>query len=97
MVAGQSITLTRVGQLLTLDWGSVFSYLPDVPVVYSAVVGTQDGYTDVLDLDYSSGHKHEITIPSQTLLTSNPTELFIKITCTDITGLSTVYQTTYKL
>jgi len=94
---GNAIVTTRDRQTLTLDWSGVFNHLPDVPVAYSVVVGTLDGYTDVLDLSYTSGHMRDVIIPTDTLLTLNPTELFIKVTCTDITGLSTMYETTYKL
>jgi len=94
---GNAIVTSRDGQTLRLDWGGVFNHLPDVPVAYSVVVGTLDGYTDVLDLSYTSGHTHHVIIPTVTLLTSNPTELFIQVTCTDVTGLSTVYKTSYTV
>ena len=94
---GNAIVTTRDGQKLTLDWGGVINHLPDVPVAYSVVVGTLDGYTDVLDLSYTSGHTHDVIVPTETLLTPNPTELFVKVTCTDVTGLSTLFETTYKL
>ena len=94
---GNAIVTTRDGQTLRLDWGGVFNLLPDVPVAYSVVVGTLDGYTDVLDLSYTSGHTHHVIIPTETLITTNPTELFIKVTCIDLIGLSTVYETSYKL
>jgi len=97
MFTGNAIVTTRDGQTLGLDWGSVFNHLPDVPVAYSVVVGTLDGYTDVLDISYTSGHTHDVIVPTETLLTPNPTELFIKVRCTAVTGLSTVYETTFKL
>jgi len=97
MFTGNAVSTTRDGQTLRLDWGGVFNHLPDVPVAYSVVVGTLDGSTDVLDLSYTSGFSHVVTVPMTTLLTPNPTELFIKITCTDGTGLATVYATTYKI
>jgi len=97
MFTGNAIVTTRDGQTLRLDWGGVFNHLPGVPVAYSVVVGTLDGYTDVLDLRYTSGHAHDVIVPTETLLTPTPTELFIKVRCTAVTGLSTVYETTFKL
>jgi len=97
MLTGNAVVTTRDGQTLRLDWGGVFNHLPDVPVAYSVVVGTLDGYTDVLDLSFTSGHTHDVIVPTETLLTPNPTNLFIKVTCTDINGLATVYATTYTL
>jgi len=97
MSTGNAVVTTRDGQTLRLDWKGVFNYLPNVPVAYSVVVGTFDGYTDVLDISYTSGHTHDIIVPTETLLTPNPSKLFIKITCTEVTGLATVYATTYTL
>jgi len=94
---GIAIATTRVGQTLKLDWGDAFHLTQDVPVAYSVVIGTLNGYSDVLDLDYTSGHEYDVSIPSETLMTANPTELFIKIKCIDVTGLSTVLETVYKL
>jgi len=97
MFSGNAVVTTRDGQTLKLDWGGVFNHLPDVPLAYSVVVGTLDGYTDVLDLSYTSGHTHDVIVPTETLLTPNPTKLFIKVRCTDVIGLSTVYETTYTI
>ncbi|KAH3708717.1 hypothetical protein DPMN_068176 [Dreissena polymorpha] len=68
-----------------------------VPIHYSLVVGSRDGFSDIADVSYTRDHVYDVIVPSSTLDSPNLNELYIKVTCTYSTGLFTTYSTSYKL
>jgi hypothetical protein len=80
-----------------MNWDGVFETADGVPLSYSVVVGTKPGVTDILDLNYTSGDMINVEIPRSTIITPNPTEVFIQITCIYATGLRTTYLTIFKM
>ncbi|XP_052789886.1 uncharacterized protein LOC128224179 [Mya arenaria] len=96
-LSGSPMFVTRNEHLIHIDWEQAFDTLPEIPVVYSLVVGSREGFTDILDIAYYSGHTYDIVAPSSTLISPKITELFFTITCTYPTGMSSVYRTIFTL
>ncbi|WAR31728.1 hypothetical protein MAR_034270 [Mya arenaria] len=96
-LSGSPILVTRNEHLIHIDWEQAFDTLPEIPVVCSLVVGSGEGFTDILDINYYTGHTYDIVAPSSTLISPKITELFFTIACTYPTGMSSVYRTIFTL
>ncbi|WAR31809.1 hypothetical protein MAR_034351 [Mya arenaria] len=55
-LSGTPMLISQKGNIIHIDWEQAFDTLPEIPVVYSLVVGSKDGFTDILDLSYYTGH-----------------------------------------
>ncbi|XP_052790278.1 uncharacterized protein LOC128224473 isoform X2 [Mya arenaria] len=96
-LSGIPMLVTRNEHIIHIDWGQAFDTLPEIPVVYSLVVGSKEEFTDVLDISYYTGHTYDIVAPSSTLISPNIKELFFTITCVYPTGISSVYRTIFTM
>ncbi|WAQ98195.1 hypothetical protein MAR_022568, partial [Mya arenaria] len=75
-LSGNPMLVSRNGHIIHIDWKPAFFTIPDFPVVYSLIVGSRKGFTDILDINYYTGHTYDIAAPSSTLISPNITELF---------------------
>ncbi|WAR31817.1 hypothetical protein MAR_034359 [Mya arenaria] len=94
---GSPMFVTRNEHLIHIDGEQAFDTLPEIPVVYSLVVGSREGFTDILDINYYTGNTYDIVASSSTLISPKITELFFTITCTYPTRMSSVYKTIFTL
>ncbi|KAH3708854.1 hypothetical protein DPMN_068313 [Dreissena polymorpha] len=97
VLTGQPVSAVFKQGQLTLDWNNVFNIISGIPHHYSLVVGSRDGFSDVVDVSYTRDHLYDVSVPASTLVSSDLNELFVKITCTYNTGLFSIYSTTYKV
>ncbi|WAR31804.1 hypothetical protein MAR_034346 [Mya arenaria] len=96
-LSGIPMLASRNEHIIHIDWEQAFDTLPKIPVVYSLVVGSKDGFTDILDLSYYTGNTYDIVAPSSTIISPKISELFFSITCTYPTGISSVYRTIFTM
>ncbi|KAH3708873.1 uncharacterized protein LOC127857111 [Dreissena polymorpha] len=96
-LSGQPATAVIRQGKLTLDWGNVFNTISGIPHQYSLVVGSRDGFSDIVDVSYTRYHLYDVIVPTSTLVSPDITELCVKITCTFNTGLFSIYSTTFKV
>ncbi|XP_052788827.1 uncharacterized protein LOC128223594 [Mya arenaria] len=80
-LSGTPMLISQKGNIIHIDWEQAFDTLPEIPVVYSLVVGSKDGFTDILDLSYYTGHTYDVVAPSYTIISPKISELFFTITC----------------
>ncbi|WAR31796.1 hypothetical protein MAR_034338, partial [Mya arenaria] len=97
VLSGIPMLASRNEHIIHIDWEQAFETLPEIPVVYSLVVGSKEGFTDILDISYYTGHTYDIVAPSSTLISPKITELFFTITCAYPTGISSVYRTIFTV
>ncbi|XP_052220285.1 uncharacterized protein LOC127837360 isoform X3 [Dreissena polymorpha] len=96
-LTGSHISAVFANGKLSLNWENVFNRIPGVPVHYSLIIGSRDGFSDIADVNYTRNHVYDVIVPSSTLVSSNLNELYIKVSCTYSTGMYTTYSTSYKL
>ncbi|WAR31807.1 hypothetical protein MAR_034349, partial [Mya arenaria] len=96
-LSGSPMLTSRNKHLIHIDWEQAFDTLPEIPVLYSLVVGSKEGFTDILDISYYTGHTYDIVAPSSTLISPKISELFFTITCAYPTGISSVYRTIFTM
>ena len=65
--------------------------------VYSVIVGTKEGYSDILDVTFMTSTELQVDILDKANDGTDVNEIYITITCTYPTGLMTTYKTTYKI
>ncbi|KAL4218491.1 hypothetical protein ACF0H5_023225 [Mactra antiquata] len=94
-LTGHPISFTRTQQDLTMDWINVFNTQSDVPFLFGVLVGTRPGFGDIKDIQYTSGHGLNISIPESTIITPHIQELFVRLECMYSTGLYTAYHSNY--
>ncbi|KAL4218457.1 hypothetical protein ACF0H5_023192 [Mactra antiquata] len=94
-LTGHPISFTRNHQHLTMDWSNVFNTQSDVPVLFGVLVGSRPGFEDIKDIQYTSGHALNISIPESTIITPHIQELFVRVECMYSTGLYTAYRSNY--
>ena len=82
---------------MQLDWSGVVNLNKHANVSYILVIGTKNGYTDVIDNLHTTDTSFSFTIPGSTLVSPRIAEIFLELTCVYATGISTVYRTSYKL
>ncbi|WAR31701.1 hypothetical protein MAR_034243 [Mya arenaria] len=97
VLSGSPMLASRNEHLIHIDWEQAFDTLPEIPVVFSLVVGSKEGFTDILDISYYTGHTYDIVAPSSTLISPKISELFFTITCAYPTGISSVYRTIFTM
>ncbi|KAL4218455.1 hypothetical protein ACF0H5_023190 [Mactra antiquata] len=78
-LTGHPISFTRNHQHLTMDWSNVFNTQSDVPVLFGVLVGSRPGFEDIKDIQYTSGHALNISIPESTIITPHIQELFVRV------------------
>ena len=94
---GDTIQMTVSDRTMMLDWSTVFNLNKFANASYILVTGTQNGYTDVIDNLHTTDTSFSFTIPGSTLVNPRITEIFLELTCSYATGMSSVYRTNYKL
>ncbi|WAR31711.1 hypothetical protein MAR_034253 [Mya arenaria] len=53
---GSPMLVSRNEHHIHINWEQAFDTLPEIPVVYSLVVGSKEGFTDILDISCYTGH-----------------------------------------
>ena len=97
ITSGEQINITTNGRRLTLEWKNIFTTHPEIPVLYDVMVGTAQGYVDILDIQSLTTHTRSFHVPEDTILTEKINELFITISAVYSTGISSTYSATYKV
>ncbi|KAH3774469.1 hypothetical protein DPMN_175851 [Dreissena polymorpha] len=78
-LTGYSANITRINDILLLDWADVFNTDPDILHRYGLIIGSRDGHTDIADVAHLSKHVYDVTIPPYTLISPIVNELFVRI------------------
>ena len=89
--------VTNNGQSASVVWENVFEVNPKVPTTFDLIVGSEDGYGDIVDKLGMTSYIHTFPVPKSSFITENIQELFITVTAVYATGMKSVYKTSYKL
>ena len=68
-----------------------------IPTTYNLIVGSQDGYGDIVEELGMTSVSHSFHVPITSIITEDIQELFITVTAVYATGMKSEYKTSYKL
>ena len=75
----------------------MFEVHPEIPTTFDLIVGSEDGYGDIVEQLGMTSYTHTFPVPKTSIITENIQELFITVTAMYTTGMKSAYKTTYKL
>ena len=97
LVSGHEAQVTYNGQTANVDWKNVFEVNAEIPTTFDLIVGSEEGYSDIVEKQGMAISTHTFLVPKTSIITENIQELFITVTSVNPTGLKSAYKTTYKL
>ena len=75
----------------------MFEVNPELPTAFDLIVGSENGYGDIVDKRGMASFTHTFPVPKSSFVTENIQELFITVIAVYTTGIKSAYKTTYKL
>ncbi|XP_052249682.1 uncharacterized protein LOC127857316 [Dreissena polymorpha] len=93
-LTGLPLKISAANQTLHFEWTDVFLPLNSTHY-YSLVIGSQDGFNDIADVQYTRDQVYDVIVPESTYVTNDVNELFIYVSCTYNTGLFSTYRMSY--
>ncbi|WAR31735.1 hypothetical protein MAR_034277, partial [Mya arenaria] len=94
-LTGQPVKTVFSNSTLFLDWQSVFEHT-EFELRYDVMIGSQSGYTDLLELQNTGSLQYTVPVPTSTIVSPVITELHITINAIGLTGFQTRYGFVYR-
>ena len=96
-ITGRSIEVTNDGNGVSFDCNNVFENNTKVDVFYDVMVGSAQGFADIVDRHSLPVCSVTFQVPTYTIISADIKEIFINIEAAYSTGMRHTYRTSYKL